>query len=69
MANLQQVELIREGTEVWNRWRFENDNIRPDLGAAYLREANLIEANLGAANLSGANLGGADLRRANLGGG
>jgi hypothetical protein len=71
MADPQHVELIRQGVEVWNRWRQENSTIGPDLSGADLREANLSgadlrEANLSGANLSGANLSGADLREANL---
>jgi len=46
MANEEQLELIKQGTNAWNKWREEHANTRPDL----------IEANLGAANLSEANL-------------
>jgi len=63
MANEEQLELIKQGTNAWNKWREEHANTRPDL----------IEANLGAGNLSGANLFGAylfdtDLTGVNLGG-
>ena len=70
MANNDQVEMLKKGVVAWNKWRDENPNIRPDLGAD-LRGANLVGAdlsvaNLNAANLSGANLIGAHLRRALL---
>jgi uncharacterized protein YjbI with pentapeptide repeats len=81
MADPQQVELIRGGAAEWNKWRADNDSVRPDLSEANLRDANLHKANLGGANLretdlrgatlseaflDGADLGGANLRGAYL---
>jgi hypothetical protein len=40
MANPQQVDmLLRDGVEVWNRWRKETRGVEPDLSRANLREA------------------------------
>lgn len=71
MANQEHLDIIRQGVEVWNRWRKDNAAIRPDLSEANLSEANLNEvdlyrADLRGANLSKANLSKVDLRRANL---
>ena len=61
MANPEHLNVLKQGVEVWNRWREENPETRPDLTQADLREAKL-----GLANLSGANLRRAYLYRANL---
>ena len=73
MANDEQVALLKQGVDAWNKWRDENPDIRPDLreanlGGANLTEANLsYEANLGyEPNLSYAYLFMADLSWANL---
>lgn len=76
MANREHVERLKQGVEVWNRWREENPDVVPDLSeanllnadlrGANLSKANLREANLCIANLSYANFFEADLRRANL---
>ncbi len=47
--------MLKHGVEVWDRWREENLDIKPDLRKADLFGAVLKEANLGKANLSGAN--------------
>ena len=71
MANPEHLKVLKQGVEVWNRWREQNPEIRPDLAQADLREANLGLANLSGANLRRtylyrANLRGADLSGANL---
>jgi hypothetical protein len=68
MADPQHLALLRQGTEVWNRWREENPGTEPDFRGADLRGADLNEAKLAGADLSGADLSGADLRKADLGG-
>jgi uncharacterized protein YjbI with pentapeptide repeats len=83
MANEEHVNLLKQGVEVWNRWRQENPAIRPDLSGADLsatdlRRADLHVADLGRADLSrsilfeaglrGADLSGAALRAADLSG-
>ena len=31
MANPEHVEILKQGVEVWNRWREDNSNTEPDL--------------------------------------
>ncbi len=76
MANEEQRSIFMQGTDVWNKWRKENPNIKVNFGNAMLIGANLSrfdlsniyfwEAELTDADLSGANLTGADLREADL---
>lgn len=54
MANPEHVEILKQGVEVWNRWRRENS----DCSGADLSEAE--------ADLSGASLVNAYLERATL---
>jgi hypothetical protein len=71
MANQEQLDVLKQGVAVWNQWRKEHRDIRPDLSGAHfifadLREADLREADLREADLAEANLTGADLREADL---
>ncbi len=67
MANQQQLDLLRQGTSLWNEWRSEQSlDFRPDLSAADLNEADLLRADLRAADLSNADLLGANLKAADL---
>ncbi|ABW33438.1 pentapeptide repeat-containing protein [Acaryochloris marina] len=66
MANQDQVDLIRQGTSLWNKWRWENPNEPIDLSGANLKGADLVRANLEDANLSGTDLRKASLIVANL---
>ena len=83
MANQEQLEILKQGVEVWNEWRKDNPDVEIDLVGAYLKglylskamlaravlfEANLTEADLSFVNLAGATLARADLIRANLSG-
>jgi uncharacterized protein YjbI with pentapeptide repeats len=73
VANQQQVGLLRQGAEVWNKWRIAGPNIQPDLSGANLRKAelrmvHLKDADLHGADLECADLTDADLRGANLDG-
>jgi hypothetical protein len=61
MANEKHLAILKQGFEVWNKWREENPEIVPDL-----REANLIGANLSGADLGGVDLVNAILINANL---
>ncbi len=61
MANPEQLKKLKQGVEIWNKWRKRNPNIPIDL-----LKANLLKANLSGANLSGADLFDADLSSANL---
>ncbi len=81
MAQEQHVKLIHEAVQkhditIWNRWRMENPDVRPDLSGMDLKRADLKtaalqgaileEANLRGTDLSHADLRGADLHKANL---
>ncbi len=56
MAIHEQLAILKQGVEVWNKWREEHSDTGIDLS----------DAQLLAADLSGANLAGADLRRVDL---
>lgn len=66
MANQEQLEILKQGVEIWNKWREENSGVEIDLTKADLAEANLARINLIDANLTGINLTQAKLPRANL---
>ncbi|HEX2120811.1 MAG TPA: TIR domain-containing protein [Thermoanaerobaculia bacterium] len=76
MADPRHLELLREGTRVWNDWRAKHPDVRPDLRdadlsarafpAADLAEVNLEDGSLDRADLSGQNLRHANLRDASL---
>jgi uncharacterized protein YjbI with pentapeptide repeats len=66
MANQEHLDLLKQGTAVWNKWRAQHPAIRPDLSRANLIKANLIKANLSLAYLIKANLREANLNEANL---
>lgn len=71
MANEEHLAILKQGVEVWNRWRKEHPSIEPvlsgaDLRHAYLREADLSGVNLTRADLRHTYLRDADLRGADL---
>jgi hypothetical protein len=68
MADEEHVDLLKQGVEVWNKWRQKTPDVKADLHDADLSGADLGGANLGGAVLRRAILNGADLRRADLGG-
>lgn len=81
MANEEQLAILQQGVDVWNRWREEQQNVELDLqktrlggvdlqganfrGADFSR-ANLRDVNLQGVDLYGVNLQGTDLYKANL---
>jgi len=68
MVNESHLEILKQGFKVWNSWREEYHDVRPDLSGAHLPEADLYEANLIGADLFYADLTDADLSGANLSG-
>jgi hypothetical protein len=60
MANEEHLAILRQGVEVWNKWRQEH----PELWTA--RDIDLSGANLTGADLSGAELWNVDLSEADL---
>jgi hypothetical protein len=71
MADEEHVALLKQGVEVWNKWRQKTPDVKADLHDADLSGADLDRAILGGADLggailNGASLSGADLSRATL---
>ena len=66
MANQEQLAILKQGVEIWNKWRVDNLDVDIDLIEADLMGANLSEANLSRASLMEAHLPGADLHGADL---
>lgn len=64
-------EILRQGATVWNQWRKENPNVKPqlqhvNLDDAYLAGANLTDADFSGAYLFGTNFQDCELVRANF---
>jgi len=68
MANPEHLEILKQGVEVWNKWREENHEIIPDLSKTILIEMYLAGANLEGVNFRISNLGGAQLSSSTLSG-
>ncbi len=71
MADQEQLDILKQGVEIWNQWRREHPSMVPDLSFADLTEVDLDDADLSGADFSDANLreaqlGGANLRGANF---
>ncbi len=66
MANEEQLAILRQGVEVWNKWRAENPDIDIDLSSANLSGAKLSRAFLWKADLSKSVFSKADLGYADL---
>ncbi len=81
ITDTEHLNRLKEGVAVWNLWRREKADLRPDLhglslaaldlrgvnfAGANLRGANLSKANLFGANFTDADVSGADLRGADL---
>lgn len=66
MANEEHVAILKQGVDVWNAWREQNPDIRPNLMGVTLKDFNLTGVNLANADLSSANLVRGNLTNANL---
>ena len=66
MVVRQQLDLLRQGRDVWNAWRKQHAEIHPDLSDADFSHDDLRGADLRGTDLSGADLRGTDLRNTNL---
>lgn len=66
MANPEHLKILKQGVEVWNRWREENPGVIPDLRDFDLQNARLLNADLNLAKLTGADLRDAHLLGADL---
>jgi uncharacterized protein YjbI with pentapeptide repeats len=56
MANEEQLAILSQGVEVWNKWRLDNPNIDVDLSGFSFNPV------FGGADLKGIDLRGCDLR-------
>jgi uncharacterized protein YjbI with pentapeptide repeats len=73
MADAEQLAILHQGVDAWNKWRAENPGKKVNLAGAHAsplhqRAANLIGASPTSALLERANLLGADLHEADLSG-
>jgi len=83
MANPEHLAKLKEGTAIWNQWREDYPDVKPDLSEADLNvknlsgadffqtnlaQTNFFETNLVGANLTDANLAWANLTRVDLNG-
>jgi uncharacterized protein YjbI with pentapeptide repeats len=71
MADPEHLEILKQGSEVWNRWRHENPEIKPDLSddivVAMLRDFDgAPKSDFSDVDLSGINLNGCDISFANF---
>jgi uncharacterized protein YjbI with pentapeptide repeats len=65
-ANVEHIELLKQGPEIWNRWRKENPDEKPNLSCADLSGTDLSSDGIIGPNLKEADLYGANLIFANL---
>ena len=68
MANQEHLDILKQGVEVWNKWRENNKIVMPDLNTANLVNEDLHFYELYLTKLNGADLSGANLVGANLNG-
>jgi TIR domain/Pentapeptide repeats (8 copies) len=74
MANLEHLEILKQGVQAWNAWRDQHSGTvevdatlsEADVREFYLREVRLREADLSGATLRRASLIGANLHHAHL---
>jgi uncharacterized protein YjbI with pentapeptide repeats len=66
MANQEQLNILRQGVEVWNKWRRDNQYVKVDLSGVDLENAHLNGVDLREADLSRSNLTFIQLAEANL---
>jgi len=72
MANLRHLAILKQGVEVWNQWRKDNPEIKPDLKNANLKNLDLKLIDLSYTDLRGTNFNNAilisaDFSKAKLG--
>jgi len=55
MANPEHLAILKQGVEVWNHWRKDNPDIKPNLRNASLKNLNLASINFSDTDLRGTN--------------
>jgi len=68
MANPEHLAILKQGVQVWSKWRKARPGVAPDLSGANLGAAGLDGAHLSEVNLQRANLRKAGLERSDLSG-
>jgi len=69
MANEEQLSILKQGLQEWDKWRLENIEIKNGYSTGkYKVTADLSEANLSGLDLSGVDFHGANLRETDLSG-
>ncbi len=66
MANPEHLRILKQGVEVWNRWREENPKISPDLSGTELRSRDFRGMNLKRASFKGSDLRDTKMQQADL---
>ena len=66
MSNYNHVQTLKQGVLVWNQWRRQDPDVKPNLSEANLNQTNLVKVNLRQADLRKADLRNANLGRADL---
>ncbi len=67
MANLEHLDILKRGVDVWNEWREEHPEIEPDLtGENFIEVPRLEGVNFSGVNLMDVRLFGRNLTGANL---
>jgi hypothetical protein len=64
MASQEYREILKQGVEVWNQWRKEHRDVRPDLSGEDLSDADLNDARFSFSRLHGVRFSDAQLHRA-----
>ncbi|MGA2786959.1 MAG: toll/interleukin-1 receptor domain-containing protein [Verrucomicrobiota bacterium] len=66
MANPEHLKILKQGVEIWNKWRFEHPEIQPDLDHTDFSGLQLSFADLSGANLDSCIFPAMDLRHVNF---
>jgi hypothetical protein len=66
VANEEHLKILKQGVKVWNRWREDNPEIKPDLSGTELYKLNLEGANLNSTNLLDTSISDCNLSNINL---
>jgi hypothetical protein len=71
MADPEHLKILAQGVEAWNRWRYVNLVVKPNLSKSRIhgvfRDANFCDVDFRAAHLKDLDLCGADFTEARLG--
>lgn len=68
MINPEHLDILKQGVDVWNKWRERNPAVIPDLTGGNFFRLNLAGVNFSRSYLNGANLRYSNLTRADLSG-